>query len=101
MSSDFARAVLDWGPPFTREKVVFVVRSTWSEMSMFDLFLAALSLAPLGLFLLFWRVFPRDTAVHPLYRESALQTTGKKTEVPDMIPRRLHTRTVQRKDKVA
>lgn len=23
MSSDFARAVLDWGPPFTREKVVF------------------------------------------------------------------------------
>jgi hypothetical protein len=48
---------------------VFVVRSTWSEMSMFDLFLAALSLAPLGLFLLFLRVFPRDTAVHPIYRE--------------------------------
>jgi len=68
---------------------------------MFDLFLAALSLAPLGLFLLFWRVFPRDTAVHPIYRESEIETTGERTEVPDMIPRRLHTRTVQRKRKVA
>ncbi len=68
---------------------------------MFDLFLAASSLAPLGLFLLFWRVFPRDTAVHPIYRESENQTTGKKTEVPDMTPRRLHTRTVQHNGKVA
>jgi hypothetical protein len=68
---------------------------------MFDLFLATLSLAPLGLFLLFWRVFPRDTAVHPIYRECEIQTTGKRAEVQDMIPRRLHTRTVQRKGKVA
>jgi hypothetical protein len=68
---------------------------------MCDLFLAALSLAPLGLFLLFWRVFPRDSAVHPIYRESEIETTGKRTEVQDMIPRRLNTRTVQRKDKVA
>ena len=68
---------------------------------MFDLFLAALSLAPLGLFLLFWRVFPRDTAVHPIYRESEIETTGKKTKVPDITPRRLHTRTVQRNGKVA
>ena len=85
----------------TREKVVSTVRFTWSEMPMFDLFLTALSLAPLGLFLLFWRVFPRDTAVHPIYRESEIETTGKRTEVPDMTPRRLHTRTVQRKGKVA
>jgi hypothetical protein len=68
---------------------------------MFDLFLAALSLAPLGLFLLFWRVFPRDTAVHPIYREPQTETMGKRTEVPDMTPRRLHTRTVQRKGKAA
>ena len=81
----------------TPEKVVFVVRFTWSEMSMFDLFLAALSLAPLGLFLLFWRVFPRDTGVHPIYQDSEIETTGKRTEVPDMTSRRLHTRTVQRK----
>jgi hypothetical protein len=68
---------------------------------MFDLFLAALSLAPLGLFLLFWRVFPRDTAVHPIYRESEIETTGKKTKVPDMTPPTLHTRTAQRNGKVA
>jgi hypothetical protein len=66
---------------------------------MFDLFLATLSLAPLGLFLLFWKVFPRDTAVHPIYRESEIQTTGKRAEVQDMIPRRLHTRTVHAKAK--
>jgi hypothetical protein len=68
---------------------------------MLDLFLAALSLAPLGLFLLFWRVFPRDSSVHPIYRESEIETMGKRTEVQDMTLRRLHTRTVQRKGKVA
>jgi len=68
---------------------------------MCDLFLAALSLAPLGLFLLFWRVFPRDTAVHPIYRESEIETMGKGAEVQGRTPRRLHTRTVQRKGKVA
>jgi hypothetical protein len=68
---------------------------------MFDLFLAALSLAPLGLFLLFWRVFPRDTAAHPIYREPEIETTGKRIGGPDMTPRRVHTRTVQCKGKVA
>jgi hypothetical protein len=68
---------------------------------MFDLFLAALSLASLGLFLLLWRVFPRDTAVHPIYREPEIETTGKRAEVQGTTPRRLHTRTVQRKGKVA
>jgi hypothetical protein len=67
---------------------------------MFDLFLAAFSLAPLGLFLLFWRVFPRDRSVHPIYRES-IETMGKRTEVQDVTLRRLHTRTVQCKGKVA
>jgi hypothetical protein len=70
----------------TREKVVFVVRFTWSEMSMFDLFLAALSLAPLGLFVLFWRVFTRDTAAHPIYREPEIETTGKRTGGPGHDP---------------
>jgi len=67
---------------------------------MFDLFLAALSLAPLGLFLLLWRVFPRDSSVHPIYRESEIETMGKRIEVQDMTLRRLHTRRVQRKGKV-
>jgi hypothetical protein len=67
---------------------------------MFDLFLAAFSLAPLGLFLL-WRVFPRDSSVHPIYRESEIETMGKRTEVQDMTLRRLHARRVQRKGKVA
>jgi hypothetical protein len=48
---------------------------------MCDLFLAALSLAPLGLFLLFWKVFPHESAVQPIYRESEIETTGKRTEV--------------------
>jgi hypothetical protein len=51
---------------------------------MFDLFLAASSLARLGLFLLFWRVFPRDSSVHPIYREPEIETIGKRTEVQDM-----------------
>jgi hypothetical protein len=72
------------GALITREKVVVVIRFTWSEISMFDLFLAALSLAPLGLFLLFWRVFPRDSSVHPIYREPEIETIGKRTEVQDM-----------------
>jgi len=42
-------------------------------MSIFDFFLAALSLASVGLFLLFWRMFPRDRGVHPIYRESGIE----------------------------
>jgi hypothetical protein len=40
---------------------------------MFDFFLAALSLAPVGLLLLFWRMFPRDRGVHPIYREAGIE----------------------------
>ena len=68
---------------------------------MFDFLLLGLSLAPLGLLLFFWRVFPKDRGIHPIYREPEIETTGKKTEAQDMTPRRLHTRTVQRKGKVA
>jgi hypothetical protein len=53
-------------------------------MSMFDFFLGALSLAPLGLFLLFWRMFPRDRGVHPIYRESGIEMIGNGTGVQDM-----------------
>ena len=64
---------------------------------MFDFFLAALSLAPVGLFLLFWRMFPRDRGVHPIYRESGNETIDNGTEVQDMTARRLHKREVERK----
>jgi hypothetical protein len=70
-------------------------------MAMFDFFLGALSLAPLGLFLLFWRMFPRDRGVHPIYRESGTETIGKRTESQDVSARRLHMKEVGRKRKVA
>jgi hypothetical protein len=70
---------------------------------MFDFFLAALSsalsLAPLGLLLLFWRVFPRDRDFHPIYRESGIETTDKRTKVKDATARGLHMRDVERKGK--
>jgi hypothetical protein len=44
-------------------------------MSVFDFFLVGLSLAPLGLFILFWKLFQEDRGVHPIYRESTTQTT--------------------------
>jgi hypothetical protein len=69
-------------------------------MSMFDLFLAALSLAPVGLFLLFWRMFPRDRGVHPIYRESGIEMIDNGTEVQDATARRPQMRTVERKGKV-
>jgi hypothetical protein len=57
-------------------------------MSMFEFIAAALSLAPLGLFLLFWGIFPRDRVVYPIYRESGsevheeeLGTQARKNEV--------------------
>ncbi len=71
------------------------------EMSMFHFFLAALSLAPIGLFLLFWRMFPRDRGIHPIYRESGTETIGKRTEAQDVTARRLHMKEVGRKCKVA
>ena len=64
---------------------------------MFDFFLGALSLAPLGLFLLFWRMFPRDRGVHPIYRESGIEMTDNGTGVQDMTARRLHKTEVERK----
>jgi hypothetical protein len=70
-------------------------------MSMFDFFLAALSLAPFGLFLLFWRMFPRDRGVHPIYRESGIEMIDTGTEVQDAAARRPQMRKVERKSKVA
>jgi hypothetical protein len=70
-------------------------------MSMFDFFLAALSLAPLGLFLLFWRMFPRDRGMHPIYRESGIEMIDKGTGVRDMTARRPHKRETERKCKAA
>jgi hypothetical protein len=43
-------------------------------MSVFDFFLVGLSLAPLGLFILFWNLF-HEGGVHPIYRESTTETT--------------------------
>jgi hypothetical protein len=51
------------------------------EMSMFEFIVAALSLAQLGLLLLFWGVSPRDCGIHPIYRESGIETTDQRTEV--------------------
>jgi len=45
------------------------------EMSVFDFFLVAFSLAPLGLFILFWKLFHEDRGVHPIYRKSTTETT--------------------------
>jgi hypothetical protein len=47
------------------------------EMSILDLFLAAISLAPPGLLLLFWRMFPNDRGIHPIYRGSRSNDTQK------------------------
>ena len=60
-------------------------------MFMFDFVLATLSLAPIGLFLLFWRLFPRDRGVHPIYREAGIEMIDNRTEVQDMTARRAMT----------
>jgi hypothetical protein len=60
-----------------------VVRSTSIEMSMFEFIVAALSLAQLGLLLLFWGVFPRDCGVHPIYRKLGIETIDESTEVEE------------------
>jgi hypothetical protein len=44
-------------------------------MSVFDFFLAGLSLAPLGLFILFWKLFHEDRGVHPIYGKSTTEMT--------------------------
>jgi hypothetical protein len=68
---------------------------------MFGFFLAALSLAPLGVFLLFWRMFPRDRGIHPIYRESGIETIEKRTEVKDAAARRPPIGEVEPNGKVA
>jgi hypothetical protein len=70
-------------------------------MFILDFFLAALSLAPVGLFLLFWKMFPRDRGVHPIYRESGAEMIDSGTEVQDATARRLQMRKGERKGKVA
>ena len=45
-------------------------------MSILDLFLAAISLAPVGLFLLFWRMFPDDRGIHPIYTGGSTRAPG-------------------------
>jgi hypothetical protein len=46
-------------------------------MPILDLFLAAISLAPLGLLLFFWMMFPDDRGIHPIYRDSTSNDTHK------------------------
>jgi hypothetical protein len=46
-------------------------------MFILDLFLAAISLAPLGLLLLFWVMFPDDRGIHPIYRNPRSNDTQK------------------------
>jgi|HubBroStandDraft_1064217.scaffolds.fasta_scaffold282269_1 hypothetical protein len=73
----------DSGTLITCETAVVVVRSTWIERSMFDFFVAAVNLAPVGLLLLFWGVFPRDCGIHPIYQESGIETVDDRTEVQE------------------
>ena len=70
-------------------------------MSMFNVFLAVLSLAPLALLLWFWRIFPRDRRIHPSYRQSGIETIVKRTEVHDVPVRRRSMGEVGRKGKLA
>jgi hypothetical protein len=65
------------------------------------LLLSCIKPGALGLSLLFWRMFPRDRGVHPIYRESGIETLDKRTEVQDAIARSLHMREVERKGKAA
>jgi hypothetical protein len=44
---------------------------------MFDFLLVGFSLAPLGLLLLFWMVFPNDRGIHPIYRDSRMKREKK------------------------
>ena len=48
-----------------------------NAMSILDLFLAAISLVPVGLFLLFWRMFPDDRGIHPIYKDSRFNDRQK------------------------
>ena len=41
---------------------------------MFALMLVGLRLAPLGLLILLWNMFPQDGSIHPIYRETGVET---------------------------
>jgi hypothetical protein len=38
-------------------------------MFIFDFFFAVFTLAPVGVLVLFWRMFHEDRGVHPIYRK--------------------------------
>lgn len=68
---------------------------------MFDFVLLGSSLVPLGLLLFFWKVFPRDSGIHPVYRDSRIETRDEGPEVQDPAARTTPMREVERNDKVA
>ena len=47
---------------------------------LFDLVLAAFTLAPVGVFVWFWIAFREDLGVHPIYRQSKVETRGAEQE---------------------
>jgi hypothetical protein len=51
------------------------------EMSILDFFLVAISLVGLGVLFLFWRMFPDDRGIHPIYRDSRLNDTQKDRDI--------------------
>lgn len=67
---------------------------------MLDGVLVVFSLVPFGLLLFFWKVFPQDGGIHPIYRKSGIEMIGKRTDVKDAAaPRRPHMREVGHKYK--
>jgi Domain of unknown function (DUF4136) len=52
---------------------------------MFEFLIAAFTLAPIGLLLLFWRVFPHDRGIDPIYKEP---TTEKYTRFLSVVTRK-------------
>ena len=68
---------------------------------MYDYLLAGFSLVPLGLLLFFWKVFPRDHGIHPIYRESGVKTIDERTEIHGAAARRAPMREVERNGKAA
>ena len=41
---------------------------------LFDLVVAAFTLAPVGVFVIFWMTFREDLGIHPIYRQSRVET---------------------------
>jgi hypothetical protein len=61
----------------TRVLLIEVWSQLGDEVPMFDFLLVGFSLAPLGLLLLFWRVFPHDRGLHPIYRDFRMKRKKK------------------------